>query len=181
MTFQTKVERLPPEVRDELDRKIAEGGMGNSADLTQWLHEKGYEVRKAGARRRSKRLDRKLEAVRLATEQARAIVSATPDDEGAMNDALIRLIQQIDFNILVELDEAGLEGIEPKALAAVTRSVASLARAQMQHRRWVLEVRDKLQSQLSAAQAKVSEAASAGGLSPHAAEQIRSALLEIRV
>ncbi|HKV55123.1 MAG TPA: phage protein Gp27 family protein [Candidatus Binataceae bacterium] len=181
MALQPKGDNLPTEVRDELDRKIVEGGLGNSGDLSQWLRAKGYEIRKATRGRRSKRLDRKLEAVKMATEQARAIVGAAPDDDGAMNDALIRLIQQIDFNILVELDEAGLEGIEPKALAAVTRSIASLARAQMQHRLWVLQIRDKLQTQLGAAQAKVSEAANAGGLSPQAAEQIRNVLLDIRV
>jgi hypothetical protein len=181
MTSQTKHESIPPALREELDRKLGQGGLQNAGQLDEWLSAKGCEIRKLGSARRSKRIDRKLEAVRLATEQARAIVSATPDDEGAMNDALIRLIQQIDFNILVELDEAGLEGIEPKALAAVTRSVASLARAQMQHRRWTLELREKLQGQLGAARERVSEAVRCGGLTADAAERIRNALLDIRV
>src|ERR1700732_5000723 len=117
---------LPKDVRAEIDKRIVEGGFANYRALAVWLSEQGFEIRKSSVARHGRKLECKLDAVKRATEQARAIVPASPDDEGAMNDALIRLIQQMDFDILVDLEG---EEVSPQLLAAVTRSVATLARA----------------------------------------------------
>ena len=139
---------MAPQVRRALEARIAAGGFATVEAFTKWMYRHGYRIERADARssvaRRHRRrlrpqsasgqpaddapaLERKLNVVRRATEQARAILAAAPDDEAALSDALIRLVQQIDFDILVQLEADGAKVI-PRALAEITRSVATLAR-----------------------------------------------------
>jgi hypothetical protein len=174
---RSKIEQLPKGVRAEIDKRIVQGGFANYRALAAWLSEQGFELRKSAMHHHGQKLEHKLDAIKRATEQARAIVAAAPDDEGAMNDALIRLIQQMDFDILVDLEG---EEVSPKVLSAITRSVASLARASVNQKKWMLEAREKLAAKIGVADRQVTEATKAG-LSPAAAQQIRNALLDIRV
>lgn len=100
MPARSKIDLLPKDVRAQLDAKIITQGFAGYRDLADWLTENGYHIAKDAVHRHGQNLERKLEAVKRATEQAKAIVEAIPDDEGAMNDALIRLVRQIDFDIL---------------------------------------------------------------------------------
>ncbi len=181
MPARSKIAQLPDDLRKQLDAKLLTNAFSDYRGLAKWLAAEGYSISKDAVARHSQGLERKLEAVKRSTEQAKAIVEASPDDEGAMNDALIRLVQQIDFDILVQLDEAGVEEVNPKALAAITRSVASLARATVSQKKWMLEVRSKLASKVAAVEQQVATAKKAGGLSPDAEQSIRRALLDIQV
>jgi uncharacterized protein DUF3486 len=109
---------------------------------------------------------------------ARAIAEASPDDEAAMSDTLIRLVQQIDIDILLNVDS---ETVPPKTLEAVSRSVATLARASVNQKKWMVEVRDKLNAKVGRAAEQVALAARSGGLSPETEQQIGTALLDIHV
>jgi Protein of unknown function (DUF3486) len=199
--------RLSPRVRKELEAKFAGGGFTSARALTGWLTRHGYKLGRASLRRDHQAavldtervsapvaaarapvladdapvLERKLAAVRRATEQARAFLAAAPDDEAAVSDALIRLVQQIDLEILLQLDAAGLSETDPRALADITRSVATLARASLQQKRWIAETRARLEAQVAAAGAQVADATRQGGLSDAAAQDIRNALLDIKV
>jgi hypothetical protein len=53
----------------------------------------------------NKRFDRQLAAVRMASEQARIVCEQFEDDEGSMQDALMRLVQTEMFNLLVGITE----------------------------------------------------------------------------
>src|SRR5208282_247475 len=134
-----------------LEARIAAGGFATVEAFTKWMYRHGYRIERADARSSvtapppetatasasgqpaddAPALERKLNVVRRATEQARAILAAAPDDEAALSDALIRLVQQIDFDILVQLEADGAK-VNPRALAEITRSVATLARASIQ-------------------------------------------------
>ncbi len=175
---------LPADVRDRLDAKIVTQSFSDYRGLAAWLASEGYQISKNTIHRHGQELERKLEAVKRATAQARAIVQASPDDEGAMNDALIRLVQQINFDILVKMDEAGLEseeGIDTRFLGAITRSVASLARASVKQKEWMTEIRERLKQKVAAAESKVAEVARGGGLSDEAEAKIRAAIFDIIV
>jgi leucyl aminopeptidase (aminopeptidase T) len=104
MPPRSKIDLMPKEIRAELDQRIVEGGFANYRALAKWLHDNGYEIGKGAVHRHGEKLERRLEAVKRATEQARAIAEASPDDEAAMNDALIRLVQQIDMDILLDVE-----------------------------------------------------------------------------
>ena len=178
MAPRSKIDLMPKEIRAELDTRIVEGGFANYLGLTKWLNEKGYKIGKTAVHLHGKKLERRLEAVRRATEQARAIAGASPDDEAAMNDTLIRLVQQIDIDILLNVDS---ETVTPKTLEAVSRSVAALAHASVNQKKWMVEVREKLNAKVGRAAEQVALAARSGGLSPEAERQIRTALADIRV
>ena len=169
---------MPKEIRAELDQRIVEGGFANYRALAKWLHDNGYEIGKGAVHRHGEKLERRLDAIKRATEQARAIAEASPDDEAAMNDALIRLVQQINLDILLEVES---ETVTPKMLEAISRSVATLARASVNQKKWMVEMRDKLNAKVGRAAEQVALAARSGGLSPAAEQQIRNALLDIHV
>jgi len=169
---------MPKRIRAALDQRIAEGGFANYRALAKWLKDNGYEIYKIAAPHQGETLEHRLDVVKCATEQARTIAEASPDEEGAMSDTLIRLVQQIDMDILLDLES---ETVTPTMLGAITRSVASLARVSLNQKKWMAEVREKLNAKVGRAAEQVAIAAQAGGLSPAAEQQIRNALLDIRV
>jgi hypothetical protein len=178
MPPRSKIDLMPKEIRGELEKRIVEGGFANYRALAKWLNDNGYQIGKNAVHRHGEKLERRLDAVRRATDVARAIAEASPDDEAAMNDTLIRLVQQIDIDILLNVDS---ETVSPKTLEAVSRSVASFARASANQNKWLVEVRDKLNAKVGRAAEQVALAARSGGLSPEAEQQIRTALLDIHV
>lgn len=185
MPRRIKIETmLPANVREEFDQRVLAGGFGNYRDLTQWLNQQGYEIRKSGAANPGEKLERRTAAIKQATDSAKAIVAGAPDDEGVMNDALLKLVQKSYFNIMVELQEvqeSGRHKLSPLTLAAITRSVAALVNASVKQKQWMAELRDQLNAKVGRATEQVALAARAGGLSPEAAAQIRNALLDIHV
>ena len=178
MPPRSKIDLMPKEIRAQLDQRIVEGGFANYRALAKWLNDNGYQIGKNAVHHHGEKLERRLEAVKRATEQARAIAEASPDDEAAMNDTLIRLVQQIDIDILLNVDS---ETVPPRTLEAVSRSVATLARASVNQKKWMVEMRDKLNAKVGRAEEQVALAARSGGLSPEAEQQIRNALLDIHV
>jgi uncharacterized protein DUF3486 len=178
MAPRSKIDLMPKEIRDELDMRIVDGGFANYLALTKWLNDDGYKIGKTAVHLHGKKLEHRLEAVRRATDVVRAIAEASPDDEAAMSDTLIRLVQQIDIDILLNVDS---ETVTPKTLEAVSRSVAALAHASVNQKKWMVEVRDKLNAKVGRAAEQVALAARSGGLSPEAEQQIRNALLDIHV
>jgi Bacteriophage Mu, Gp27 len=136
----------------------------------------------------AKKLERRLEALRIATAQAREIVEVSGDDDRVMDDALTRLVQQELFQILVKLKEE-----KPKSkeldLPTLARSVAQVGRISLAQQRRADELEAKVKEKVAAAEQKVLAAArgaddgahapAEGGLSPEAEERIRKALLEI--
>jgi hypothetical protein len=176
--MRSKIDLLPKAIRAELEQRIVEGRFANSRALAEWLNDKGYEIGKIAVPHHGEILEGRLDAVKRATEQARAIVQASPDDEGAMNDALIRLVQQVDMEILLDVES---ETVTPETLEAISCSVASLARVSVTQKKWRVEVREKLNAKVGRAAEQVAIAARAGGLSPAAEQQIRNALLDIHV
>jgi hypothetical protein len=176
MPPRSKIDLMPKEIRAELDQRIVEGGFANYRALAKWLNDNGYEIGKDSVHRHGQKLEHRLESVRRATDVARAIAEASPDNEAAISDTLIRLVQQIDIDIDVES-----ETVTPKMLEAISRSVATLARASVSQKKWMVEVRDKLNAKVGRAAEQVALAARSGGLSPAAEQQIRNALLDIHV
>ncbi len=178
MPQRSKKDLIPKAIRAELEQRIVEGRFANSRALAEWLNDNGYEIGKIAVPHHGEKLEGRLDAVKRATEQARAIVQALPDDEGAMNDALIRLVQQVDMEILLDVES---ETVTPKTLEAISRSVASLARVSVTQKKWRVQVREKLNAKVGRAAEQVAIAARAGGLSLAAEQQIHNALLDIHV
>jgi hypothetical protein len=168
---------VPPDaIVEELDRGLAAGEFRDYASLKQWLERNRCHIRHAAAPRRSK-LERRLHTIRLATEHARALVGGEDD---RLSEALVRLVQQHLFEILVELKPGELTEINLSALGHV---VAEMARASLMQKKWAEESQARLEQKVNRAKNKVvnaaRNAAEGGGFTPEAEERIRQALMAI--
>ena len=174
-----RIKALPPELRAEFDRRLISGGFSNYQALSLWLRRHGYRIGYLALARYGRALDRKLEALRLATEQARAVVEAAEGADDLVNEGLMRLVQGDLFRVLVEVKEIDPEKVDLNALA---RNVASICRSAVSMRKAAEQMQRGIGKRVLAAERKVMAAArcgSRGGLSVAAEKQIRAALLEI--
>jgi uncharacterized protein DUF3486 len=175
--FKTwKIKKLPPDLKAELDRMFSEGTLHSCRQLAKWLGDNGFEISHAAIHKYGQKFERKLEAVRLATEQARMVCEEFKGDDAGMQDALLRLVQTQLFHVLtVSKEEAvGNATIAPVNLGALARCVSNLAKTETELRKRA----ERARAGAAEAEKKVDEAR-AKGLSKDAAEQIKGILMEI--
>lgn len=159
MAKRKAVEQLPEQVRSDLNQQLVARGFAGYEDLAAWLKSIGYDISKSALHRYGQEFEDELHALRTSTEQARAVVAASPDNEGAMSDALIRLVQQKLFGLLREVNKDPEKGLD---LPKVARAVADLSRTTVNLRKYQTQVRDR-----AAAAAKAVESmGTAGGITP---------------
>jgi Protein of unknown function (DUF3486) len=182
MPPRKKVYSLPKELRAELDRRLVDEGFRDYRGLARWLQEHGCEITQGSIQRYGSMMERRLEIVRLATAQARAVVDEAGGNDDRIAQALLKLVQQHLFAVLVDLNPAELKKTN---IASLANSVAQMTRASVLQGRRAEEVRERLKERVNKAerkvidQARVAAEAAGGGLSEDAQEQIRAALLEI--
>lgn len=173
MGQRSKVVTLPDDVRAELERRLVASSFSGYDQLTEWLAEQGFEIHRSSVYRYGASFEKRLKAMQAATQQARAIVEATPDDEGTMSEALMRLTQERLFSILVDL-EVDTDSID---LAKLARAVADLSRSTVTLRRYQAQVRERAKA---AADALAAAAAAAGGrVTQETLDRIRSEIYGI--
>jgi hypothetical protein len=127
---RSSVELLPEEVRRDLEKRLIQGGFSGYVALADWLGEQGFEISKSSVHRYGAKFEDRLRALKVATDQAKALVEASEDDAGAMNDAIIRLVQTKTFDLLVELES------DDKSLPRIGQMVAKLAQAAVRQKQW---------------------------------------------
>ncbi len=180
-----KIRRLPEHLKIELDRRLSAGTFRSFRILSDWFAENGYEISHTALHKYGLKFDRRLESIRLATEQARIVCEQFKDDDVNMQGALLRLVQTHLFEILSAVKEeerrtTGTTGtrvkekIAPVNITALARSVSALVRAETENRKWA----ERARVAVVEATKKVDEAREKG-LSVDAADQIRAALMEI--
>ncbi|MFN9279402.1 MAG: DUF3486 family protein [Betaproteobacteria bacterium] len=173
MPRRSKIAGLPPELKEWLDAELVRRGFADYVQLAEDLKAQGAEVSKSAVHRYGTQFEARLAQLKVSTEQARAVVQASPDDEGAMNEALIRLTQDKLFGLLVELD------VDPASvnITKVTKSIADLARASVTQKRYAAEAREAARQELLEEQRAALEALpNKGGVTPQTKAAIREAL-----
>jgi len=146
MPARSAVTQLPDAVRTELERKLLRSGFSDYQALADWLAEQGYEISKSSVHRYGQEFEQRMAALKVATDQAKTLAAESADDEGAMNEALLRLVQTKTFEILLQLEDQKIETNLPK----IGRMVAELARASITQKKWAEQVRTKLKAQVDA-------------------------------
>jgi len=148
MPPRSKVETLPKAAKEWLDHALVEGNFAGYELLAAELAKRGCTVSKSALHRYGSKFEERISQLRMATEQAKAVVAASPDDAGDMTEALMRLVQQKVFNVLVECE------IDPEKvdLGKLTMQVARLARATVPLKKYAAEARDKLRRVLDEVQ-----------------------------
>lgn len=164
----SKIDQLPPEIREELDRRLIANGFGGLVALSEWLAEEGYEISKTAIGERNQRLKRRLSAITASTEAMKMVAGAAPDDSDERSNAIISLLQTDMFEALLEFQEAAAqdsEEISPSERIALyskaAKNIATLTRASVARNKWAQEVRAKIES----AREEVRKLASGAGVS----------------
>lgn len=169
MPPRSKVHQLPPEVKAWLDQALVESNFSDYELLEKELSHRGYQIGKSSINRYGQEFEEKLAAIRIATEQARAITDAIPDDAGAMNDALIRLVQQKAFDTLVKMEENA-------PIKEIGLMVARLSNATVKQKQWQAEWRERFDAAQKAAVEEATEQARKAGMSPEDAARLGAAV-----
>ena len=104
MGKKSTVETLPKEVKEWLDRALVESNFSGYKLLAGEMKARGYEISKSAIHRYGQDFEDRLKTLKMVTEQARAVVQAAPDEDGAVNDALVRLTQEKLFGVLMEIE-----------------------------------------------------------------------------
>lgn len=172
MPRRSKVEQLPADMKAWLDQALVQNNFSQYELLSAELKKRGCEISKTGLHRYGQEFEERLKTLRMVTEQARAVVQASPDDDGAVNDALVRLTQEKMFGILMEIN------VDPDTvdLAKLARAVAELGKASVAQKRWHMEARKQA---LEEAAKEAGIAAKSVGLTHDAVEQIKRRILGI--
>lgn len=172
MGERSKVLDLPEATRAELDSRLISGGFRRYEDLAEWLTGQGFQVSKSSLHRYGSRLDQRISELKRSTDQAKALVAAAPDDSADMSEALMRLMQEKLFTVLMEMDVDADE----VSLSAIAKAMGPLARASIALKKHSMDV----QAKLNEASKKVETLAREGGipnLTPQALDTIRSIYL----
>ncbi len=171
MPRRSAVEQLPELLRADLNSRLVKGGFKGYVELAEWLTKQGYQISKSALGRYGQKFEERCDALKLVTEQARVIVAENPDDDNAVNEALLRLAQEKAYKVLLDM-EVSPEDID---LPKLVRAIADMSRASVNQKKWQTEVREKA----AAAAAGVEKIAKKGGLSDQAVADIRKQILGI--
>lgn len=173
MPPRSAVSQLPDEVREDLNRRLVASQFSDYEGLTRWLAEKGYAIGRSSVGRYGKKFEERIKTLKLVTEQAKAVVAEAPDDDNAVNAALIKLAQERAFGVLMEL-ELDPETIEfPKLM----RAIADMGRASVQQQKFAAEARN---AALDAAAKKIGSVAKKNGVSDETIDLFRREILGIK-
>ncbi len=168
MPPRSKVSGLPAEVKNWLDQSLVENNFSGYESLSAELAARGYSIGKSALHSYGQNFEERLSALKVASEQARAVVAAAPDEEGAVNEALMRLVQEHLFKLLMS-DGNQID------LPKVAKAVAELGRASVVQKKWQAEVRSKAE----AAASQVEKIAKKGGLDAATVAEIRREILGV--
>ncbi len=171
MAPRSKVHALPPELKEWLDAELVRRGFGDYVQLAADLKARGAEVSKSALQRYGSPFERRMAQLKMASEQARAMVDAAPDDEDALGSAVVRLAQEKIFSILMELD-IDAEDVDVNKLF---KNAAEIGKASVAQKKWRMEVQAKVKE----AAANVEKIAKKGGLSADSVQQLRREILGI--
>jgi len=190
MARKSTVSRLPPEVKTYIEAMLATGAQ-TLDELISDLRERFPAEAQAGdlpsrsaLGRYGQKLDRKLSAVRDATQVAMLIQAHTGDDQDARSEALTSMVQTEMIDAFMQLQEADdLEedgkpadpGDRIAMLSKAAKNIATLTRSSIGLKTFQSQAR----ARAKAAAETVDKIAKSGGLSGDAAEQIRREILGI--
>lgn len=172
MAPRSKISKLPKAVKDWLDTALIENGFGEYELLSAEMKTRGFDLSKSAIHRYGQEFENRLSSLRMASEQAKAIVQSSPDEEGAVSEALMRLVQEKLFQTLLECQT---DPDKPIDLAKVSKAVAELTRATVSQKKWQADVRAKATVAADAVEAIGKK----GGLSAEALDTIRRGILGI--
>ena len=143
MAPRSKVHSLPPELKEWLDAELVRRGFGDYVQLAADLKARGADVSKSSLQRYGSPFERSLAKVKMASEQARALVDAAPDDEDKLSSAVIRVTQEKILNLLMDV-EIDADDVDINKLF---KNAAEIGKASATNKRFSMEARAALKEE----------------------------------
>ena len=172
MGARSKVEQLPKAVKEWLDKALVEGNFSGYEALAEHLKGLGHDLSKSGLHRYGADFERSLRAIKLATEQARAVNEAASDDGNDLSDALLRVVQEKAFTALTKMSEEDTKRLSFASLAKIASESGFASTT-------VKEFRAKTREKAKVAASEVAAIVKKAGLTNEAAKEIQAKILGI--
>lgn len=175
MPPRSTIETLPNKAREIVESALLAANFSGYAELTEQIAEKfaaeGYEVRISASalKRFGSSLEQRFERLRERQRLAQMFVRDLPDNEGAVNDLSIQLMQDRLLELVTD------EDLDDKALSRIAGALADLTRASVLAKKHIQSVR----AAAAKVAAEVSQTVKQAGLSDEDAEVIRRKILGI--
>lgn len=146
MPARSAVTTLPAEVKEWLDKCLVESDFSGYEALSAALAEKGFQISKSSLHRYGSEFEKSLQAIRMSTEMAKAVVDACPDDANNFGEALTRLVQQKSFEVLTKME------VDPKKvkLTDIGKMVSAVNKTSIDIKKYAAEVKSKLEAKFKA-------------------------------
>ena len=179
MARRSAVNKLPPEIRDELSALFIQNAFGGYTALSEWLAEKGYAISRSALHRFGSDLeeefDEAMQDARRSIELAKAMrASGNADDNGSLLDAASTMLQDQLLRISRALRKVESDPAEAvKLLSTAARALADLGRLKVSYEKWQREEGEKIRAD---ERAKAVGAAKAAGASPDMVAKMRAKL-----
>ena len=178
MAPRSKVHSLPPELKEWLDAELVRRGFGDYVQLAADLKARGADVSKSSLQRYGSPFERSLAKVKMASEQARAIVDAAPDDEDKLGSAVVRVTQEKILNLLMDID-IDADDVDVNKLF---KNAAEIGKASVTQKKFSLAVRKEIEEAarkkaLEDAAQQASETGRQHGLSAAGVDALRTAIM----
>jgi len=170
MPPRSKVKQLPASVKAWLDQALVESNFSGYEALSAELEARGFSIGKSALHTYGQNFEERLAALKMARDQAQAVVAVAPDDDGAVNEALVRLTQEKLFSLLLS-SEGKLD------ISKVGKTVAELVKASVVQKKYAAEAEVR-RSALQEAADRIDNAAQARGLSAEEASYWREQVLK---
>lgn len=147
MARRSKIDGLPPQLKSELERLLADRTHGGYEALAAWLKEQGFDVSKSAVHRYDQRVQAVMSRIKASTEAARLLAQAAPDEADEHSAAVLRMVQSALFDAMTRVAEASEEADpaeQVKVLSQAARAIAEASRASIGQKKWAEEVKTKL-------------------------------------
>lgn len=164
----SKIRRLNTDDKEWLDRELISRGFSGYSELEAICRDRGIDISSSALHRYGSDFSERLDRLKMVTEQARAIVAEAPDDEGAINEALMRLVQEKLMGVVMEIEMA------PGDIGKIAKAIADLGRASVSQKRLAAEVRQQV---LNEQQERLEEMRGSDGMSEDLEGRIKHILL----
>lgn len=182
MAKPSAIDMLPNDVRAWIDAQIVAKNFSQYEALQEVVREKGLPIGKSQLHRRGQEIERRMMAIKSSVEASKLIVQAAGDDQDALSESVIALVQSEMFEAIVSLQEATGEDAMPMEdriglLSSAAKNIATLSRASVNQKKWRLTVEEETRKKLMAEQAaKLDAMPVKGGVTAETKAAIREAL-----
>ena len=177
MAPRSKVHTLPPELKEWLDNELIARGFGDYVQLAADLKARGADISKSALHRYGSPFEQRMAQLKMASEQARALVDAAPDEEDKLGAAVVRMTQEKIFNLLMELE------VDPDKVDVnkLFKNAAEIGKASVTHKRFSMEARAAIEAEarrklLDEQKATLEAMGHQAGVTPETKQAIREAL-----